>query len=186
MNVLLSLDGTATGEPAAAAISDWARTTGATIRIFSVVRPEDIRDTIEGGRFAHTVTPLGTASGHVLPGLRAPVARTAEDRTQALTRAKAERADYLEGVADKYFAGVTNEVVVIDEQDVAAAIVAEGAASGADFIAMATRSRSPLGQALFGAVHERVIRDATVPVLLVGPGAQRLQAPVTVGDAPPG
>jgi nucleotide-binding universal stress UspA family protein len=58
--------------------------------------------------------------------------------------------------------------------------VQEGRDSGVDFIAMATRARSPLGQALFGAVHEQVIREASVPVLLVGPGAQRLQAPVTV------
>jgi nucleotide-binding universal stress UspA family protein len=180
VNVLLALDGTADGEPAAAAISEWVRASGATVRLLSVLRPSHVKDTPDAGHFAHTVTPLGTASGQVLPGLKAPTARTAEDRTQALARATAERADYLDLVAEKYFEGVQTEKLVLDASDVAAAIVEEAGKPETNLVVMATRSRSPLGQALFGAVHEQVVRNAPVPVLLVGPGAQRLQASVDV------
>ncbi len=180
MNVLLALDGSPAGESAAAAIAAWARESGAHITLFSVLRPEEIHETVSGSGYTHTLTPQGTPSGQLLHGVSGPRSRTAEDRTQALERASAERSAYLAGVARTDLDGVETAVLVEDANDIPGAIVDAAGATGADFVAMATRARSPLGQAMFGAVHEEVLRESPIPVLLVGPGARRLHAPVDV------
>jgi nucleotide-binding universal stress UspA family protein len=183
MKVLLALDGSPTGESAAIAIADWARTSGAEVVLLTVLRPADVHETVAGGGPTHTLTPQGTPSGQTLRGVSGPLPRTAEDRSQAISRAIAERHDYLESLADRLLDGVQTTVQVVDGNDVAAAIVKAAEATAPDFIAMATRARSPLGQALFGAIHEEVVRRAPVPVLLVGPGARRLRGSVTVGPS---
>ncbi|MGD9934355.1 MAG: universal stress protein [Dehalococcoidia bacterium] len=180
MKVLLALDGTRAGEPAAEAIAGWAKSTAAEIVLYSVLHPKELRGTVSEPRFAHTITPEGTASGQLLRGVRPPAPAIAEDRTQAIARVHVERQEYLAGLASRLFEGVTVSVRVGDGADAAAAIVAAAAEEGADFIAMATRGRSALGQAMFGAVHEDVVRKARVPVLLAGPGVLQLAGPVDI------
>lgn len=178
MKVLLALDGTRTGEPAAEAIAGWARSTASEIVLFSVLHPKELQATVSEPRFAHTITPEGTASGQFLRGVRPPAPAIAEDRTQAMARVHVERDEYLKSLASRLFQDVPVATRVADSADAAGAIVAAATEAGADFIAMATRGRSALGQALFGAVHEEVVRKARVPVLLVGPGVLQLTGPV--------
>lgn len=180
MKVLLALDGTRTGEPAAEAIAGWAKSTGSEIILYSVLHPKELRATVSEPRFAHTITPQGTASGQVLHGVRPLYAVISEDRTQTLVRAHAEREEYLRSLASRLFEGVAVSVRVGDGADSAGSIVRMAADEGVDFIAMATRGRSALGQAMFGAVHEDVVRKARVPVLLVGPGVLQLTGPVDI------
>jgi nucleotide-binding universal stress UspA family protein len=182
MKVLLALDDSPQAESAILAIADWARSSQAEVELFSVVRPSDVKETVAPTGFTHTLTPQGTASGQLLRGVTGPTPRTMEDRSQAIVRAHSERTDYLASLAGKHLQGVQTTVAIGDGDDVARTIVEEAERTGAAFIAMATRARTALGQALFGAIHQEVVRQATVPVLLVGPGARRLQAPVDVSQ----
>lgn len=49
---------------------------------------------------------------------------------------------------------------------IAAAVLAEASAGGADLIVIGTHGRKGLGRAVLGSVAEEVIRDSPVPVLL--------------------
>ena len=68
------------------------------------------------------------------------------------------------------FPGLNAEVEVFDSTETAEAIVDAADRIAADFIAMATRGKAGIGQALFGTIHEDV----------VGPGARQLQGSVQV------
>jgi nucleotide-binding universal stress UspA family protein len=180
MKVLLALECSETGAAAAEAISPWAVENRADVHLFTVLHPKDIHETVGSSGYAHTTTPQGTPSGQLLSGLKDPQGRVAEDRTQALERAHAERRDYLSQVVNARFPGLNTEVEVFDSTETAEAIVDAADRIGADFIAMATRGKAGIGQALFGTIHEDVVRHAHVPVLLVGPGAKQLQGTVQV------
>jgi nucleotide-binding universal stress UspA family protein len=181
MKVLVALDESHEAESAVTAIASWARAAGVEVVLCTVVHPSQIHETVSSSGFAHAVTPQGSPSGQVLPGIKDPahLATAAEDRTQALVRAHAERRDHLAKVASRHLADVAVEFHVRDGADTAGEIVAAAEEAGADFIALAARGRSALGQALFGAVHEDVVRRSPVPVLLAGPGVRALAKPVT-------
>ncbi|MGD9935698.1 MAG: universal stress protein [Dehalococcoidia bacterium] len=170
MRVLLAVDGTPNGEPAAAAIASWAAESGADLVLLSVLHPRDVRAMGAGKQVSGSLSRDGRPTGQLLRGLP-PVEAVgvAEDRSQALTRARAEREDYLRHLAGQWFAGVSVTVRAVAGEDTAGAIVEAAIAEDAALIAMATRGRSAVGQALFGAVHEDVVRRAPMPVLLVGP-----------------
>ncbi len=51
---------------------------------------------------------------------------------------------------------------------IAAAVLAEVLAGGADLIVMGTHGRKGLGRVVLGSVAEEVVRDSPVPVLLPG------------------
>jgi nucleotide-binding universal stress UspA family protein len=171
MRVLLALDGTAAGEPAARAIGNWARETGTEVVLFHVLRPSDIHSQPEREYMAVGVAPQGTPSGQALPESRPILPRQAETRPQAAARLHDERESYLRMVARQELPGVTTTFVVHEGDDVARCLVAGAKEVQADFIAMASRGRGQLREALFGAVHDDVVRNATVPVLVVGPNA---------------
>ena len=180
MKVLLALECSPIGESAAEAISEWALASGAEVHLLTVLHPKDIHETVGKSGYTHTLTPQGTPSGQLLSGLKDPMPPVAEDRTQALSRAHEEREDYLRAIASARFAGLNAKVEVFDSSETAESIIAVAARENADFIAMATRGRSGIGQALFGTIHEEVVRHAAVPVLLVGPGSRQLQQAVDV------
>lgn len=178
MKLLLAVDGARAGEPAARAAAVWASTAGAEVVLYSVLHPREVRSTVAGPRFPHTIAPEASQGGQPLHGVRPPAAQVAEDRSQALARLRVERREYLQHLADRLFAGVPATIRIDDGADTASAIIAAAVEESASVIAMATRGRSALGQALFGAVHEDVVRRSPVPVLLVGPAALELAAPV--------
>jgi nucleotide-binding universal stress UspA family protein len=168
VRILVVLDGTHTGEPAARAVAPWVRAEGLEVVLFSVLDPAEIHDTISPRRFSHALTPSGTAFGQTL-GVFEPYATSAEDRGQAFVRARNEREDYLRTIGAELFPGVPPTILVEEGHETAASIVAAARSFDVAFIAITARGRGGVSQALFGAIHEDVVRHAPVPVIVVGP-----------------
>ncbi len=180
MRVLIALDGSRTGERAATAVAAWARSAHAELHLISIVRPEDLHGTAQHPRPAEFYSPAETESGHippvsndpagqvVVPGAD-PAPRALETRDQALDRARAERSDYLHDAAGRCLDGLDPEVHVEFSEHPASAIVERAAALAVDFIAMGTHGRSGIRHVLMGSVAEQVLRESSVPVLVVGP-----------------
>ncbi len=79
-------------------------------------------------------------------------------------------ADQVEDLTARIAAAGLDGVVlheVVD--DVGAAVVAAAESGGARLVVVGVRHRSPVGKAIMGSVSQRVILDATVPVLAVKP-----------------
>ena len=85
--------------------------------------------------------------------------------------------DYLAGVAPRV--GLTQAedqvAVVVSEGSPAETIVAEAKAREADVIVMATHGRRGLERLVMGSVAERVLSTSPVPIVLIRPGAPRMQ-----------
>jgi nucleotide-binding universal stress UspA family protein len=79
---------------------------------------------------------------------------------------------YLEGVATRY--GVPDASVAVTEGHAASEILA--AAAGARFIVIGSHGRGGFRAAVIGSVADKVVRSATVPVLMV-PGIERPETP---------
>lgn len=167
MRVLVALDGGPSGEHAAAAIAAWALNSGQEIHLMSVLHPDEVHETVKG-RANYAMTPRGTLSGQTL-NVSDPPPVQAENRTQALARVHGEREDYLRDIARRWFTGTQPAVHVADGKSTPEAIIKVAKEIGAEVIAMGARARSSWGQALFGSVHEEVVRHAPVPVIVVGP-----------------
>lgn len=85
----------------------------------------------------------------------------------------AEAQGYLRRVADRV-GGRTLRVhprIVLDEQPTPQAILHYAQAHDADLIALATRGRGGLARLFRGSIADRVIRGASVPVLVFRPGS---------------
>jgi nucleotide-binding universal stress UspA family protein len=73
--------------------------------------------------------------------------------------------DYLRDLAQRIETPPAEAIVAAG--DPAAAILAEAGRRGADLIAMSTHGRSGLGRWIYGSVADAVMRQASVPILLV-------------------
>jgi nucleotide-binding universal stress UspA family protein len=92
---------------------------------------------------------------------------------QSFDYSRQECADYLQAVQQRY-AGpdvrlrpVATDQMSLFNSDVAAAIVDTAAAENVDLIVMSTHGRSGFSRWMLGSVTERVLRQATRPVLVV-------------------
>lgn len=171
MRLLLALDDTSDSERAANALSTWARDASPEIHVLSVINPAAIHETSRRGVSFTAHVPAVTSTGVALP-VHEPPLSLAEDRSQAFVRATGERTDRLTSIAQRAFA--TSEVVVHIEDAVrtARAIIEAAERLDVDLVAMGARDRSSLSAAVFGSVHEEVVRHCKVPVLVVGPAAE--------------
>jgi nucleotide-binding universal stress UspA family protein len=107
----------------------------------------------------------GAVGGGMFPGTE-PLGPVMVD-DEALGRAARE---YLEQIAARVRAdGVPCECAVV-QGDVAESVLEFARGSECDLIAMCTHGRSGLGRWVYGSVADRVLRHATVPVLLVRAG----------------
>ena len=90
-------------------------------------------------------------------------------------RRRAEAWKYLRRVADRLGGGTlrVHPRVVPDERPIAEAILRYAQAHDADLIALASRGRGGLSQVFRGSVADRVVRGASVPVLVYRPGGER-------------
>jgi nucleotide-binding universal stress UspA family protein len=78
--------------------------------------------------------------------------------------------DYLEGVADRLRTREFRaETIVRDDASTAQGILDQAEKNDVDLIAMSTHGRGGLGRVLLGSVADKVVRGATVPVLLLRP-----------------
>ena len=188
MRVLVALDTSEIGETAAAAMAAWSRSVPMEIHLLSVVHPEDLRTTEEstsGGKFANEPRtepgniPLMVTNQFGPPAVSIgdPRPMTVEYRGQAIARARAEREDYLRSVVLRYLPDANATLHVELSDQTAETIVETANALGADAIAMATHGKSGLRHVLVGSVTEQVIRQSSVPVVLIGPGVHPVSAP---------
>lgn len=116
-----------------------------------LLEPEDGQVT-----FVHVVPPTLVIGGHVF--------HLSEERQGELREAARQR---LGDVIERCQADARLELRVAHEP--AAAILDAAEATGADFIAMATRARGGLSRLLFGSVTDKVLRAATLPLLIARP-----------------
>ena len=175
MRVLVAIDNSELSELALKAIGPWAATSGAAVVLLTVRPPGRIHET-SSNTTSHVTTPQGLPSGQSvsIPDA-APIA--AEDRTQALERARIEAEAHLREAASRHLPGIHVDVRVDMSDDVAETIARVASEIGADFIAMGTHARKGMAHALMGSVAEAVLRASLVPVLLVREG-MRLPAAV--------
>jgi nucleotide-binding universal stress UspA family protein len=168
MRVLVPIDKSNVGESALQAISSWVQDSGATVTLFRVVHPRDVRETARPARFSHSLTPVGVIAGHDVH-VADPYTQLAENRSQMFTRLREEQSQELRALVDRYFPSGEHSTVVHVSEDIPSAIVLTAKEVNADVIAMGTHGRGAVGKALLGSVAEHVIRESTIPVLLVGP-----------------
>jgi nucleotide-binding universal stress UspA family protein len=169
------MDGSELSENAAAATAAWARAAGASVVLVTVRDPDDVHDTYFPSGYSHVVTPQGTWGGQLLRNVSEPDRVVAEDRGQALERARVEVETYLSGVADRFFKGVDCGWRVEWSDNTPAGIASAAEAVGADLVAIGTHGRSGVSHALLGSVAEAVVRRSPVPVLVARDGMRLVQ-----------
>jgi nucleotide-binding universal stress UspA family protein len=166
---IVALDGGPTDRAVVAAAARVLSSDRDEVRLLTVVDAAEVEET-RGGRPLSGTLPQATGSGHTLP-VDLPAAPAAEERGQALARVHGERVTYLEGLASDLLGDLQYQCV-IEVGRPAERILEAVEKLGAGGIAMSTRSqRSRLGSAVFGSVAEQVVREASVPVLVVKEGA---------------
>jgi nucleotide-binding universal stress UspA family protein len=142
--VLVATDGTNDSDGAVEAALDLAHDTGARLLVLTVV-PEGTTEGAEGD-------DEGPATGS---------SPRAED--EQITEAQ-ERTD---SVLDHAAEWGLDAQSIIWEGDPGETIVAAAEAEGADLIVIGTSGRGGVGRMLMGSTSDWVIRNATVPVLVV-------------------
>jgi nucleotide-binding universal stress UspA family protein len=174
MRVLVTLDQSALSQGAIAAVADWARESGARVSLLHVIHPREAVATGVSGGLGRILPPLVSPSGHyVRAGTR--LSRDAENRSQAIDRARQECGLFLRSVVAEHLPDTTVDIFVDIAEDIAGTILNRAAEIDADFIAMSTHGRTPVGNILFGSVTEQVVRESRIPVLVIGPGVRARQ-----------
>jgi nucleotide-binding universal stress UspA family protein len=151
LKVLVPLDGSSNAERAVDRLDTLATTRELEVLLLRVV---------------HRAQPY---RGDDAAAYRSPAAR------QAFAR------EYLERVAQRLERRSIPVRVLVRAGEPAHEIVAAAARHRVQMIAMSTRGRSGMARVLLGSVAQAVVRDSTVPVLLVSPARRRATAGRTRG-----
>lgn len=166
MKALVAHDGSKFGDLALDAVAPWARAAGAEVVVVAIRQTGLVHET---WRASNAMTAFAESRSGAIPGASPEIATptAAEDRGQALERARLETVEALEEAAKTRLAGVPFEVHVEWADDVTGAIAALAEAKGVDLIVMGTHGRSGISGALLGSVAQSVLRRTSVPVMLV-------------------
>ena len=168
MKALIALDDSSHADLTLKAVGDWATAWNVDVRLLTVLKPGEARDTLAPHDYSHALTPVATPTGAVIStGEPPPV--FAENRTQAVARIEQETADRLFELARQYLPLVTEAPVVRIADDVPKAILGAAAELAVDNIVVGTHGRTGISHLILGSVAETVVREAKVPVLVVGP-----------------
>ncbi len=168
MRILVAIDHAAENVQPANALARWVEAAGTEIHLLSVLRPSEVAAEEAMGGF-EPIVPVASSTGAILPGVRQHYREGADDRGQALERARMERYDELKEAGGRWFPGAAVQVHVVEDDDPAVAIMRVARETAADLIAMAAHHHSRLGQRLRQNLHEEIIQKAGVPVFVVGP-----------------
>lgn len=168
MKALIALDDSLHAPRTLEAVAGWASVWNVDVHLLSVLKPGDARDTLAPNDFTHSLAPVATPSGMVV-GVDDPPLAFAENRTQAFIRIETETSERLLDLMRKYLPPATGLPLVRVADSVAATILNVAAEIHADLIVVGTHGRSGLSHMLMGSVAETVIREAPMPVLVVGP-----------------
>jgi nucleotide-binding universal stress UspA family protein len=136
----------------------------------SALAEQILAPALELGGLAHAeYTLLRAVEPFVLVGY-APVAQASRLDLKLTQEGLAEAQRYLDRVAERLrAAGRPPRTRALLAEQSAAAILDEARRQDADLIAMATHGRSGLARLLLGSVADKVLRGATLPVLMVRP-----------------
>ncbi|MFO1541557.1 MAG: universal stress protein [Chloroflexota bacterium] len=140
--VLVATDGS--DDPAVEAALDLAHDTGATLLILTVV-------------------PEGTTEGSEDADAEPPSRRSSSEDEDEIEEAQ----DRIDTVLDHATEWGLEARSIIWEGEAGDAIVAAAEHEGADIIVVGTAARGAMGRLLGGSTSEHVIRNASVPVLVV-------------------
>ena len=100
------------------------------------------------------------------------------DPVEAQVRVMREAEEYLAGARERVRASGLGEVDVVASYGPPAESILEAVRSrGVDLIVMASRARSGVAHLVLGSVATRVLREADVPLLLIGPADARSDTP---------
>jgi nucleotide-binding universal stress UspA family protein len=133
-------------------------------------------------RVLEPAVALGSLTGadHTLlhvasPGIDHSVGYGVRSRRPSDDRRRAEAWKYLRRVADRLGGGtlVVHPRVVLDERPIARAILHHARSHNADLIALATRRLGGPSRLFRGSIADRVVRGASVPVLVYRPDGER-------------
>ena len=196
MRIVIACDGSEIAESAVAAVAALGPDACGDVHLLSVVDPNDLHGLSRAGGASPFFVAITTGQGEVVRaqggGAAVPASiglmghevrkgdaepTMAEDRGQAMERAKAEHSDYLRAVAGHYLTGheVTYEVAFA--HDPADAIAEQARDLKADMIALGSHGRSGVNRAIMGSVAEKLMRHASTPVLVIGPTARESMPP---------
>ncbi len=141
--IMVPLDGSALAEAALRAAVTLAKQFGGELILFRVVTPQHFITHIDGSVYAELLVEL---------------------RQQSYDAAY----QYLMGVKDS-LAGQDIEVrtVLMEDDQVAEAILENAAKMDVDTIVMSTHGRGGISRWVYGSVADKVLRQADVPVLLI-------------------
>jgi len=142
---------------------------------------EKILVALDGSALAEEVLPhvagiaTRTDSEVILLRVAAPVRPTAVDvvavmpvdTEQEMKRIADECLSYLEGAADRLRSAGLKVKTAVQFGDPAEQIVDFARDNGVGLIAMSTHGRSGISRWVYGSVADRVLRAATVPILLI-------------------
>jgi nucleotide-binding universal stress UspA family protein len=154
-HLLLPLDGTNVAEQVIEPAVTLGALAGADYTLLRAVRP-----VLPSPFF---LEPAGLAAG-----ARQLLGRVEETHKELRRQVQ----EYLEGVATRLRSrGLQVRTLVVLEDRPAMAILHEGVPPGTDLIALATHGRGGLGRLLLGSVADKVIRGASVGVLVLRPAS---------------
>jgi nucleotide-binding universal stress UspA family protein len=144
--ILIPLDGSKLSERILGPATDLGRVAHAEYRLLHVVEP--------------VLVPYHHPSGNVVAGSSLEVLNQLQQGAEA----------YLQGVAERLRAqGLHVETCVEIGSPVAATILGEARASGADLIALETHGRGGLTRLFLGSVADQVLQGASTPVFVHHP-----------------
>jgi len=201
MRILIACDGSEIAESAAIALGAWPVDTMNDVHLLCVIDPADLRGVRQSEHASSLFIGPATAQGRVVPspGRAAEIPaqggemaaeftpdspsnyEQAEDKGRAMERARAEHFDYLRAVASTYFPGREVEAEIEFSDNTAGAIREHATTIRADVIAVGSHGRSGLSRALMGSVAEKLVREAALPVIVVGPAAREAMAAAPAG-----
>lgn len=173
MKALIAIDTSEQAERVMAAAGRLLRVAEAPqIRVLTVTDDTDIKESTASTGPQGTTTPLGSWSGSSfrIPAPSSP--HFTEDRTQALARVHGDLDYRNKHLAGQYLEGADCDSKVMSAQKPVDAILEAAREFGAEVIVVGTRGRRGLSRVVMGSTAEGIIRQSTVPVLVVGDSVQ--------------
>jgi nucleotide-binding universal stress UspA family protein len=165
MKILATFDGTTFSESTVPLLQRMAGLPEAEFILLSIAHEPDARRQ----RGARRTVIGGEILGSAPILVEQPQAGYAETKDQAIERRRVELERYLVGLAAKFPPGSNVSIEAHIDNHPAQTIIDRAREDAVAVIVMATHSRSPVGQMLFGSTTESVVRSGVAPVLLVHP-----------------
>lgn len=163
LRMLVPVDCTELGNAVLDTAACTARLLKAEVHLIAVLPPEHEHATVQP-----VASWYPSYGGEAMSPTAAPAVEVVEWRDQALAATRSAAEDYLQAAATR-FDGLQVSTQVVMLKPVGRAIVDYARHYDVDLIAMATRGRTRIAQALLGSVAAEVVHSGVAPVLLVKP-----------------